>query len=204
MKEGVAVATVRRRLRCPVDDDTALRRGDAGCCGALSLGVPRAPPGVDKLGTNSRRTAAQRYRHGSLWGAAIPSLSVRESARAAPTLCSLLQENKSRGKKKDSRVVSKQGSCVTGVVPPTGHTSGGASVTAHTLPTPGATPPALTAVAPWDAPFTNKSHEHTRIYPNRKHPPRGEGSGVGEPKQATHTQKEKHAEPYPSTNSTIN
>ncbi|RNC39017.1 hypothetical protein TcCL_NonESM11685 [Trypanosoma cruzi] len=99
MKEGDAVATVRQGLRCPVDGDTALRRGDAGCCAALSLGVPRALPGVDKLGTNSRRTAAQRYRHGSLWDAAIPSLSVRESARTAPTLCSLLQENKSRGKK---------------------------------------------------------------------------------------------------------
>ncbi|RNC33196.1 hypothetical protein TcCL_Unassigned04130, partial [Trypanosoma cruzi] len=42
-----------------------------------------------------------------------------------------------------------------------------ASVTARTLHTPGATPPALTAVAPWDVPLTNKSHEHTRIHPQR-------------------------------------
>ncbi|RNC40502.1 hypothetical protein TcCL_NonESM10021 [Trypanosoma cruzi] len=77
-------------------------------------------------------------------------------------------EEQKKEKKKESRVVSKQGPWASGVAPPSGYTSGGEGVTARTLPTPGATPPALAAVAPWDAPLTKTSHEHTRKYvPNR-------------------------------------
>ncbi|RNC32129.1 hypothetical protein TcCL_Unassigned05295 [Trypanosoma cruzi] len=75
---------------------------------------------------------------------ASPPIVRFPSAKSAPTLCSLLQENTSRGKK-DSCVANKQGPCATGVVPPARRIGDGASVAARTLHTPRATPPALTA-----------------------------------------------------------
>ncbi|RNC32293.1 hypothetical protein TcCL_Unassigned05110 [Trypanosoma cruzi] len=77
------------------------------------------------------------------------------------------REHKQGKKERDSCVVKKQGPSAAGVVPPARRIGGGASVTSRTLPIPGATPPALTTAASWDAPLTNKSHELTRIHPQR-------------------------------------
>ncbi|EKG07088.1 hypothetical protein TCSYLVIO_001792 [Trypanosoma cruzi] len=139
---------------------------------------------------------------------ASPPVVCFPSARAAPTLCSFLQENTSRGKK-DSCVVNKQGPWGSGVAPPARRIGDGASVTARTLHTPGDTPPAPTAAAPWDAPFTNKSHKNTRIHSQRlptastHREVRALEWEFRKKKQRTHTQKKKHAESTPSPNRTI-
>ncbi|RNC36249.1 ribonuclease HI, partial [Trypanosoma cruzi] len=98
---------------------------------------------------------------------ASPPVVCFPSVRDAPTLCSLLQENTSSEKKGTAASPTSRELCATGVVPPARRIGDGVSVTARTLHTPRATPSALTAAAPWDAPLTNKSQENTRMHPRR-------------------------------------
>ncbi|KAF8305411.1 hypothetical protein TcBrA4_0040430 [Trypanosoma cruzi] len=64
-------------------DDAVLRKGDVGCCAALSLGVPRALSAVGGLECIHSCTAAQWYRHWSLMGCCGPQASVCASTSAS-------------------------------------------------------------------------------------------------------------------------
>ncbi|EKG08245.1 hypothetical protein TCSYLVIO_000610, partial [Trypanosoma cruzi] len=118
----------------------------------------RVRPAAFHRNAESRRKPAAHQR-------VHPSSASRPPA--PPLHCAAFYKRTQAGEKRTAASPTSRELCATGVVPPARRIGDGASVTARTLHTPGATPPALTAAAPWDAPFTNKSHEHTRIHSQR-------------------------------------